>query len=285
MSYILEALKKSELERQRGAAPTLRATQAAVARPPRDAIWFSAVLALVLISAGIVIGWWRPWQSDKPVAARVSAAPTPAPDLIVVKPSELSPPAIALAPPVAAPSPTATPTPTIAIRPAAPPEVAHNAARGPTKTEAKANPPVPLAAALAPAPVPPNIAAVAPIDALPGPRRADPAAPATPAVSLPALPAAPVAAITPDASRSSAPQQATLPRRSDLPPAIRQEIPPLAISVHFYSGQRENSLVSINGRSLREGEEIAPDLKVERITPEGVIFAFKGYQFFDAVAH
>ena len=122
---------------------------------------------------------------------------------------------------------------------------------------------------------------VAPIDALPEARRDNVAPPATPAVSLPALPAvAPVAVVTPDTARSSAPQQVTPPRRSDLPPAIRQEIPPLAISVHFYSSQRENSLVSINGRSLRGGEEAAPDLRVEQITVDGVIFSYKGYRFF-----
>lgn len=64
MSYILDALKNSDQQRQRGMAPTLLTSQAAVAVFEQPAYLFYAVLAAVLISSGVAIGWLRPWQPE-----------------------------------------------------------------------------------------------------------------------------------------------------------------------------------------------------------------------------
>ena len=49
--------------------------------------------------------------------------------------------------------------------------------------------------------------------------------------------------------------------------------------VHAYSGSPRDRLVGINNRMLREGDYVAPGLKLEQITPEGMIFGYKGYSF------
>jgi general secretion pathway protein B len=46
---------------------------------------------------------------------------------------------------------------------------------------------------------------------------------------------------------------------------------PLKISLHSYGPARDSRLVRINDRTLREGETLSPGIKVEEITPDGVI--------------
>ncbi len=80
-----------------------------------------------------------------------------------------------------------------------------------------------------------------------------------------------------DAARS-APAVKLLPV-SELPPAIQQEIPAMSISVHAYSARPNDRMVSINDRLLREGGTVPPGLTLDEITPDGMIFSYKGYRF------
>ena len=66
---------------------------------------------------------------------------------------------------------------------------------------------------------------------------------------------------------------------AELPVAIQQELPPMSVSVHAYSGKPAERLVDINGHLLHEGEDVAPGLRLEQITPEGMILSYKGYTF------
>ena len=77
MSYILDALKKSDQQRQRGATPTLLAAQVTVAAPKRPLFMYYGLLAVVLLGAGIAIGWLRPWQAEQPAPAAESIAAKP----------------------------------------------------------------------------------------------------------------------------------------------------------------------------------------------------------------
>ena len=69
MSYILDALKKSDQQRQLGATPTLQAAQLTVAAPKRPLFIYYGLLAIALLVAGIAIGWLRPWQAEQPPPA------------------------------------------------------------------------------------------------------------------------------------------------------------------------------------------------------------------------
>ncbi len=110
MSYILEALRRAEAERQRGAVPGLHAQPAATALA--DAGWVTAPagasgrwrlaalagVGLLALGAGAV--WWL-----KPAQTYRTAAPAPA--VVAVAPPTLGPAPTPTAPPSAMPAPAA----------------------------------------------------------------------------------------------------------------------------------------------------------------------------------
>ena len=195
MSYILEALKKSDQQRQHGATPTLQAAQVTVAAPKRPLFIYYGLLAAVLLGAGIMIGWLRPWQTEQP-------------------PFETEP--------IATESP-------ISI------------------TEQ----PVHLAGAMKPSN--PTLASSAPSAAEPMPDNS-----------------ARLAGV--------AQEQEAIPLEA-LPLQIRQEIPAMTVQLHAYSSVPSERLVSINSIRLREGGSLMLGLRLEQITPDGMIFSYKGYRF------
>lgn len=87
MSYILDALRKSDQQRQRGTTPTLLAAPSPIGETgERGPMFFIyGALAIVLVGAGILIGWLRPWQSEPPVATRPPVS-SPAPLVAAVAP-------------------------------------------------------------------------------------------------------------------------------------------------------------------------------------------------------
>lgn len=208
MSYILEALKKSDQQRQRGATPTLPTAQFLVAAPKQPMLVYYGLLAAVLLGAGITIGWLRPWQAEQPAPATEPSA---------------------------------------------------------------ARSPIPRQAAPATLPEPPEMVSKA-AQKLPAPH------------STPALQPAPkVEAMKPDAPAPASPAGVAQAQRAipmaELPLPIQQEIPAMTIQLHAYSSNPSERLVSINSRMLREGGSLTRDLRLEQITPDGMIFSYKGYRF------
>ena len=80
MSYILEALKKSDQQRQRGATPKLPTEQEAGVAVKHFSSVHYGVIAAVLLCAGVAIGWLRPWQETQPVNATEPTAGLPIAD-------------------------------------------------------------------------------------------------------------------------------------------------------------------------------------------------------------
>jgi hypothetical protein len=68
-------------------------------------------------------------------------------------------------------------------------------------------------------------------------------------------------------------------KQSELPGEIQQRLPNLVIAFHQYSRSPSERRVMINNILLRQGEFITPDLKLEQITPEGMVLGFQGYHF------
>ncbi len=163
MSYILDALRKADQQRQQGAAPTLSSVQLpAEEAGPRVLPWLLGLAATVFI-AGILIGWLQPWKAEPPpgplpaVEAFVAKAPATAPQpLPRHQPVPPAPPLPAPAPVAAvamAPAPVQTP-PAVA-RPAMPAVVAATPPVVAVRTPAAAATPEPVVAAAAKsAPVP-----------------------------------------------------------------------------------------------------------------------------------
>jgi general secretion pathway protein B len=118
MSFILDALKKSESDRQRQSGPALFEVKVA---PPRTGLppWAIAVAALLVVNLAIVMWmlWRHPATRTPDTSAAAAALPgvgqpqaagatTPAP-----APPSVSLPAPAAQPPAAAPSPALPPNP------------------------------------------------------------------------------------------------------------------------------------------------------------------------------
>jgi len=228
MSYILEALKKSDQQRQLGTTPTLQAAQVTVAVPKRSLFMYYGLLAAVLLGAGITIGWLRPWQAEQPVPATESIA---ARSLISI-PHQAAPAPLPERSEMASKAAQELPAPN--STPVAQPALGVDA----MKPDVPASTGMPSAVASAPAPMPEK-----------------PARPAGVAQEQRAIPMA------------------------ELPLPIQQEIPAMTIQLHAYSSNPSERLVSINSRMLREGGSLTPDLRLEQITPDGMIFSYKGYRF------
>jgi len=65
----------------------------------------------------------------------------------------------------------------------------------------------------------------------------------------------------------------------DLPAAVRSEMPKLKFAGHTYSSTPKNRLIIINNDIRREGDAVEPELILEEITWEGVILSFRGVRF------
>ncbi|WP_020677499.1 general secretion pathway protein GspB [Geopsychrobacter electrodiphilus] len=238
MSFILDALKKSERSRAAGSVPDLQTvhnpTPSSNLRERRQPwkFWLLlALLAVLLLNAGLLL--WGP----KPLQTEISV-------------TSAEPPATDNDQPTA---PTPLTQPALRDVPAAMPQ-AQTDPVAPHKPRRQASPQV-----LTVARVPEKATSTTP--------RLEhaPAASAAPAAS-----SAP-ATLTPPAGNSLPP--------SELPAAIRSELPLITISLHYYSGDPRERMARINNKILREGEQLQDGLVLEEIIPSGLIFSYRGYRF------
>jgi general secretion pathway protein B len=261
MSFILDALRKSEHERQRQTGPGL--VEVAVAAPkPKTNRWAPAAIALLLVNL-VAIGVLLLLKSGDEPAATAEPASAPA--------SEPVPAPVTAAAPAAttsAPSPQATVTQTL---PETPPML--NPAPALPVTPAAGNPLEREVQSYAPAMEPE--AATAAATPPPGPAAVQPARRGS--VVYQSLPEAdPVGAYPPPAGNaSSAPDN--MPRADDM--AARGGFPEMKLELHVYSNVPEERIVFINGRRYKAGDTTAEGASVEEITQDGVIMSMGGNRF------
>ena len=299
MSYILDALKKSEFERQQSRVPDLNTMPVMIGSGRNESLvprlsYGLGALALAGVIAGVA--WWRPWQSSPPeaaVAAGTAAAPAapvlaPAPlprpeEIRAARSAQVSGTGAAPEQPAAAkvqtpfqpaaPSPAAPAAPKIAaVRPTAPETVppvrdsgAPKSARVAPATTGADEPPAALKAPAARKPAEP-VARTRPAPAPPQPQHAEADAPA-PDVAAPA--AAPATEKPPKRVLSYA----------ELPASVQKSIPKMTVMGYSYAEEPEMRMVVINDRMLREGDEVSPGVKLEKIGSDGVVLNFRGFQF------
>lgn len=65
---------------------------------------------------------------------------------------------------------------------------------------------------------------------------------------------------------------------AELPPVLQQELPALSVA-GFIRDESSSSMVIVNDRLVREGDEVAPGVKLEKILNDSLIFNYKGYRF------
>jgi hypothetical protein len=73
--------------------------------------------------------------------------------------------------------------------------------------------------------------------------------------------------------------QEDIPELSQLPQSVRSEIPSIKLFGHIYSDSPETRLVNINGDILREGDSVAKNITVKEITKNGVILTYGNIYF------
>ncbi len=154
MSYILEALKKSQAERQLGELPSIHAPQvqlhdgAASASARRTPVWLALGGVAVAVAVAAALLLWQPWQADAAAPAAAAVVPAvlaqavPAPLPVAAPPAAVAP-----APVAAFVPPAATAAPVHHARPVAEPkqETPGQAVSPPVAAPAPAVPPTPAA--------------------------------------------------------------------------------------------------------------------------------------------
>lgn len=291
VSYILDALKKAEQERQlRSKVPTPTTVQRVASAAPGRRLWPWIASGAVLVN-GIVLIWLLSPAPIAFTAGRASSTQAPATPAPAVVPG---PTAAARPPEPAAPNGTdaTAVAPTSRANQASAPG---QPAPRPGSTSAK---PVEATPTVAPAPAPP----AARVDV----QRVKPAeprgAPPTTAVKRPAIasvppvaarakgavpdkvaaaPERPAAQAVPPPASARPPEPVVRPSpTSQGPPATGEDIiAKMKLQMLVYSDIPGERLVFINDRKYIEGSSIDGKLIVERITPEGAVLTHEGKRF------
>lgn len=79
-------------------------------------------------------------------------------------------------------------------------------------------------------------------------------------------------------SEHTAPEQVVI-EQYDLPESVQQELPTLTISAHVYSENPQQRSMVINNQFLEEGDYVNDGLVLHEITPDGAIFKYNNILF------
>ena len=249
MSYILDALKKSEAQRNRLQQPEqLPFTQHAANGRRRFA------LPAVLFIVALLLGWESAHLISTPPTAPAHPKPAPSPASATQAEQHIQP---------MSPAPKSPPTTATQPRSAekAKPIVNNKADHQPAarSTPAQKTPTLQTDAKQQEQPVPlfEPVTAASPIS------RAG--------SELPDLPV--------DDSTEPSDAEQNIPARHDLPMAIQRALPKIDIEGHIYDENPASRMVIINGRVSHEKQPINGNLSLEEITPDGVILNYQGHVF------
>jgi general secretion pathway protein B len=280
MSYILDALRRADAERERGAVPGLHAHGLPADAPPATRDVRSLALAagaagalLVAVVVVLVFGPWRAQPAQAPVAAADPAprpaAPVPAPQATPLaagetppaRPGALAPAALPVEPP---PGRTAAPAAVALDKP----DAVHARAAASQAIAARA--------------ADPRVAAQAPQGRVGVVTRTAPAAveaAAPEAASAEAAPAEHYGAPLPAAAAPARAAANAVVDINDLPPATRAALPRLAPGGAIYSDVPSARMLILNGQVWHEGERPAPDTVLEQIRHKSAVLNWRGTRY------
>lgn len=282
MSYILDALRRADSERERGAIPDIHAQAVPLLADEEPAprrlspwVWGGAAAAVIALLAGALV--WA-LNRQEPAASRL-AAPGPPP----LGPGSAAPvPALAPVPPLqpqpqpqsqraraeGLPSPAARPVtpPTGSVATHVSPPAAPSRAAAPARPAAVAKPPVVAADGLA--------AGAATQRAVPGAgterRSTSPADGTTRAEAGRAVASAP-------GTDAAAPVR--IYAQNELPEEVRRGVPALVVNGSVFSKNPADRFLIINGQIVREKDAVAPDVVLEQIKLRAAVLVTKGFRF------
>lgn len=266
MSYILDALNKSEQERrEENEVPSLLAVHDSVPHQtsrPAMSVWLPVavvllVLVVYLLAALLADGPAATAEAPTAQPEQVSADPATSPPLPTLQPAT----SLTTAAPAAQPQPTATPGRETVNSTAARIQDLytgnHSEATSPTQTGPEQ-----------------------------APKLANNAAPGhSTEIRQQAEQEKLQRLLADEEARKLAAQiqadsfQPYVPGIQQLSAALRNQLPALNYSAHIYSADEKSGFVIINSRKRYAGSVIAPELFVESIREDDVVLNFKGYSF------
>lgn len=259
MSYILDALKRADAERERGQMPGLHTrttieldTPLPKARGITTSRWLIALSAMLGLSA--LLWWWV--QAMPPDASSVSAtAPVGPTPMATASPAPPSAPATPAAP-------IRSPEPAVSRR---------------SVVSETSMPVLPILSPAPPAPPPP--APLAKASAAPPP--------AIPAADAQRAPNESVTAAAKQQNTGApAPSGATAPTTAaavqsfaELSPQDRARLPAVSVNGSTYSKNPALRMLIVNGKVVQEGGEIAAGLTLETIEPRSAVLNHQGVRY------
>ncbi|MEZ5439855.1 MAG: general secretion pathway protein GspB [Lysobacterales bacterium] len=314
MSLILEALRKSEAERQRGMPPRL---DSPMLRPIRRRQRLAPGLALLVL--GVPVAGWFVYRGmgpevDTPSETTVGDVALQSlndADAASAAPADLPPPAPQSSPTTQLAAASGNPSAAVTAPAAAvnrmpageaigasngqagggsfaselslPPSMRphtpslESAEAAPRVSEPVARPSEPVAAASVAAQSVPSAAS----PAVPAPSTpvvvAAPAPPATSPQQVAMAPApAPVAA--PPVAAPAAPA-VVVPMIYELDFSIRRDIPKMDMSMHVYSADPTARFIVVNGKRFGEGDQPETEVQLREIRRDGAVLVFRGTAF------
>jgi general secretion pathway protein B len=239
MSLILEALKKSDAERQRSAGGQ---RPAAVTGPKNSPNVMGLVLVAIVIVVSATIGWYA-WRDTEPLETPVAATET-----LSIPSSE----------PAEPDAPVQKPVAVIAVAPASVETIAPVAAKPAVKPPLEPGPAESVAA----------IAVSEPVNSIP------PAIPRLVDLQPETAPPAPI-----PATAAVVPERPPIMTFSQLSPALQAEIGELTLNVLVFAEQTADRFVLINLRRYQTGDRVKDQLSVAEIRADGVVLDYDGRQF------
>jgi len=268
MSYILDALRRADAERERGAVPGLQSQQHTIAEDdaattrPRRLVWVVAASSLALVA---VLAWAFLGGGGSTSRSSIEGSVVPAPLPVLPSAQAPLPAAVGTAAPPGSGTATVPPIPQ-AMAPATAPPIETRAA--PAAVPMPATRPTPAAMSERPQ----------------APSRAAPVERATTRSSGEARPpqqrgadaSAPAASATAAAPNAGAARVYT---QAELPEEIRRDLPKIVIGGSSYSGDAASRMIMVNGQVFHEGDRLAPGLVLERIRQKSAVLSFKGWQY------
>ena len=246
MSYILDALKKSEHQRRMGEVPQLHTLQESLPPAPGSRNPWVAI-ALIAVFVNISIGAWLWWQHQQQSRGDATAA---AAQPVTRTPSVTAPNPVTVPVSISVKSSATVPLQTSAPIPVPPqPTVTRPTVVSEVPKAIPASPPRPRYVPPAPSP---DLDSVVVFDDKPPPRRHQRRTP-RPIENLVAL--------------------------QDLPPDINLAMMAVNMNVHVYDNNPTKRFVLIDMKRYAEGHALPLGPIIEHITPDGVVLSYKGQRF------
>lgn len=257
MSYILDALKKSEKERQRGSLPDMLTVQDIVAeKPPKRMPWVYLLAAALLLNAGGLVWWLGFSHTNKTNVVQLSKTEnsysTTANDAVQEVPGRVKP------------FPDSTQTVVSEFRPAnrnTVPVTENHEERTIVRNQ---TPRTGL-----------------PEGQVPALSVNNPARPSEPAPAKSEQSAGTVRISTGSAGGLwEAPAENKLYKLQELPSSIRQNLPAFSVTALLYSSNPDSRMVRINDQMMHEGQDLAAGLILDEITRDGIILKYQKFRFY-----